>query len=236
MMTLYLKYIAFLALFFSLAGCSTHATKVVYEGDGSGIHNAEPVVGQIVVSDQRGTDSNWLGAIRGGYGNRLKTLRTERSTDQVVDEIYTTALTAAGIYASSEEAPFQLNVDLTKFDCSYYFNREAHAHVNVSLQRRTDSSLVFRKVYKTDLAESGVGAGIFGDVDTLRDLAEQAMNETVDKMLNDSEFEEALGASRYHEDVRLPEKRLEELKSLYERGLISADEYEQKRTEILSTL
>jgi uncharacterized lipoprotein YmbA len=225
-----------LAIVITLAGCSTHSTKITYEGDGGGIERSEPLISQVVVVDKRGTDSDWLGAIRGGYGNRLKTLRTDRSTDVVIDEIYTNALTQAGIYGQNKNAPFQLNVDINKFDCSYYFNREAHAHVSVSLQKRGDSNTFFRKAYKTDLTEPGVGAGIFGDVDTLRDLAEQAMNETIDKMLVDSEFRDALNSGQPAGKDSSTEKRLRKVEELHEQGLISPQEYEAKRDEILSEL
>lgn len=230
------RYIAAFSCFLLISACSTHMTKVEYEGNGQTAGETEPVVGQVVVSDSRGTESNWLGAIRGGYGNRLKTLRTDESTDVMVDRMYTSALGRAGIYSSSDTAPFQLNIQITKFDCSYYFNREAHAHVNVSLKRNLDALVSFEKSYKTDLAESGVGAGIFGDVDTLRDLAEDAMNQTIDKMLGDTEFIEALTSQPTPPEEPSFTARLEELKSVYQQGLITKQEYQEKRNSILSEI
>lgn len=215
-----------------LSGCSTHMTKLEYEGGGVGLNEAHPVVNEVVVSDERGTDSDWLGAIRGGYGNRLKTLRTEKPTDQVVDDIYTNALIKSGLYLESEDAPYSLNVRIDKFDCSYYFNREAHAHVNVSLVDNESSAVRFSKSYKTDEVEGGIGAGIFGNVDTLRNLAETAMNKTVDKTLNDPEFARAL----LPPTESSTEKRLNKLNELLDEGYISEEEYQQKRAEVLSEI
>ncbi len=234
--TRHIGLVATLFYFLLLAGCSTHMSKVEYEGSGAVAGEAEPVIGQVIVSDSRDTDSNWLGAIRGGYGNRLKTLRTEESTDVMVDKMYTSALEKSGIYSSSDSAPFQLNVEITKFDCSYYFNREAHAHVNVSLLRKADAKIAFEKSYKTDLTESGVGAGIFGDVDTLRDLAEEAMNETIDKMLGDSEFMTSLTVQPVVAELPDASARLEDLKAIYQQGLITEEEYKEKRQSILSEM
>ena len=208
-----------------ISGCSTHMTTVEYEGNGENAAVGTPSVGQVVVSDNRGTDGNWLGAIRGGYGNRLKTLRTAESTDLMVDKMYTTALEKAGILDTSDSAPYQLSVQITKFDCSYYFNREAHAHVDVSLKQVSNRAIRFKKSYKTDLTEGGVGAGIFGDVDTLRDLAEEAMNQTIDKMLGDSEFIESLTVQPTATESLDSAARLEELKSIYEQGLLTEEEY-----------
>ena len=143
---------------------------------------------------------------------------------------------AAGIYSSSDTAPYQLNIQITKFDCSYYFNREAHAHVNVSLRGNSDGQTSFEKSYKTDLTEGGVGAGIFGDVDSLRNLAEEAMNQTIDKMLGDSEFIESLARQPAALETYSASERLEEMKSLHQKGLITEKEYQEMRAEILSEI
>lgn len=215
-----------------LSGCSTHMSKVEYEGTGASSHVNSPSINNVVVSDQRGTESNWLGAIRGGYGNVLKTLRTDESTDIIVDKLFTEALSKSGILLDSKDSPYELRVVITKFDCSYYFNREAHAHVEIALVDRRGSLPKFSKAYKSDVTEGGVGAGIFGDVETLRNLAETAMNNTVDKMLNDPEFIEALS----FDDSGEASGRLKELESLYKDGLISEDEYKEKRAIIISEL
>lgn len=218
-----------------LSGCSTHMAKVEYEGSGVNSKGVTPSINEVIVSDDRDTESNWLGAIRGGYGNVLKTLRTEEPTDIVVDKMYTDALMKSGIYDESIDAPYSLKVKITKFDCSYYWNREAHAYVDVSLVDNSTSNIKFSKSYKTDQVDPGAGAGIFGDVDTLRDLAESTMNETVDKMLTDSEFIKSLshtgGGGSSETNIRLLK-----LEALYKEGIITEEEYKEQRNKIISDI
>ena len=237
-----MKYIGILGLgALLLSGCSTHMTKVEYEGAGINSQGVTPSINEVVVSDDRGTDSDWLGAIRGGYGNVLKTLRTEDSTDVVVDRMYTDALVKSGIYTESTDAPYTLKVKITKFDCSYYWNREAHAYVDVSLIDNLTSNAKFSKSYKTDEVEAGAGAGIFGNVDTLRDLAENTMNKTVDKMLADSEFIKSLSSPSTSSmptptsggDINI---RLLKLEALYKEGIITEEEYKEQRYKIISDI
>lgn len=198
-----MKYLIIIACAISfLSGCSTHLTNVEYKGFGVSTVSEESLINNVIVTDKRGTDSDWLGAIRGGYGNRLKTLRTQESTDIVVNKVYTDALIKSNLYTSSKDSPYSLKIEITKFDCSYYFNREAHAHVNILLIDNITSATKFSKTYKTDEVESGFGAGIFGDVDTLRNLAETAMNKTVDKTLTDPEFIEALSSKESNVSVQ----------------------------------
>lgn len=227
------KYWGILTIVVWLAGCSTHKTHLSYEGPGQeSLMINKTTINEVVVSDERGTDSDWLGAIRGGYGNRLKTLRTVTSTDQVIDEIYSDALEQVGVLTDDVSAPYKLRVAVTKFDCSYYFNREAHAHVKIALVRHDNSRVVFSKTYKSDETEAGVGAGIFGDVDTLRNLAETAINNTVDKMLTDDEFLKALDDHASSSNST----RLEDLKRLYDQGLVSESEYEEQKSRVLSEI
>jgi hypothetical protein len=50
-------------------------------------------------------------------------------------------------------------------------------------------------LYQTDNAESGVGAGIFADVNYLAGYAQLTLNETIDKVLDDPNFLHALSSA-----------------------------------------
>jgi hypothetical protein len=76
-------------------------------------------------TDDRGTEPDWLGAIRGGYGNPLKKLRTEKPTSEVVEAAFRDALQTRKMLGSKATSNISIQGSITKFDCSYYFNREA---------------------------------------------------------------------------------------------------------------
>ncbi len=84
-------------------------------------------VGKVV--DSRGTPSNWLGAIRGGYGNPLKKLYTEEDTAKVVAKAFGNALLSRGLLGEVALSKYRIDVTLLKFDTSYYFNKEAHTNL-----------------------------------------------------------------------------------------------------------
>lgn len=79
------------------------------------------IINQIRVIDERETDSNWLGAIRGTFGNVQQSIITETSTDAIVKRMYTDALIKAGLYTDEKDVLYRLLVKLNKFDCSYYW-------------------------------------------------------------------------------------------------------------------
>ena len=171
-------------------GCSTHIETVKYQPtdliSSSASGQGSAVVGPFV--DDRGTNENWLGAIRGGYGNPLKKLYTDRPVSEVVKQAFTDALQTRKLLGDTQNARVEVAGEVIKFDCSYYFNREAHAHVLVKVLSLPSHRVLFSRAYQTDNKEGGWGAGIFGNSDELAQFAQRTQNETVDKVLADPEF------------------------------------------------
>lgn len=225
----------FLAVF--LSGCSSHMMDIKYE---SSYEPVQPNVSEKVyvgeVLDSRGTAPNWLGAIRGGYGNPLKKLYTNDVTSKVVEKAFEGALRTRNLLGPASSSQYRINVKLIKFDTSYYVNKEAHANFTVSLVDKAAEKKVFSRTYKTDNEKSGRAAGIFGDVNSLSSFANDTLNETIDKMLNDQDFIAAIKAPPRINNHRSIAPRLEKLKELKEKGLMSETEYAKKRASIIDEL
>jgi hypothetical protein len=109
-------------------------------------------------TDDRGTDANWLGAIRGGYGNPLKKLYTDRPVSEVVEQAFSDALKARKLLGDRQNAKVEVTGEIIKFDCSYYFNREAHAHLLVKVLSLPSRMLVFFRAPTEPTAKRVVGA------------------------------------------------------------------------------
>jgi hypothetical protein len=178
--------------------CSTHMVPISYVPSSGTPQRIESSGGIRIgkVEDLRGTASNWLGAIRGGYGNPLKKLLTEKPTRDVVADAFRDALRNHGLSDGQTQA-FELNIEIRKLDCSYYFNREAHAHLEVELvSHREPPQALYSRLYREDRTEGGVGAGIFGSVDHLRAFAEATLNGAIEQVFADPAFRRALLGGR----------------------------------------
>jgi len=136
--------------------------------------------------------SDWLGAIRGGFGNRLKTLRLEQPVVSVVGDAFADGLRARNLYAEPGQGKYVLEGTIVKLDCSEYFNLEAHAHLDLRLLDAATRVEVFSSPFRVDQTEAGLGAGIFGSVETLRVLAERTLRELVDRALDDPGLRKSL--------------------------------------------
>jgi hypothetical protein len=126
-------------------GCSTHTFQVKYEPTREVVPaaNATPPATVGSFRDDRGTDSAWLGAIRGGYGNPLKKLYSDQPTTSVVVTALSDALKARKLLAPANEGSVRLDGSIAKLDCSYYFNREAHAHLLLNVVDVKTNATVF---------------------------------------------------------------------------------------------
>lgn len=217
-----------------LWGCSTTKVSMQYEGNPEPDKTISSGIGKIQVKDDRGTDPDWMGAIRGGYGNVLKSLRTERPMAEIIENVYRQAFEEYG-YLDEPNGQVTFVASIEKMDCSYFFNREAHAHIKVSLYNRGNDALLFENRYVTDISEGGVGAGIFGDVETLRDFGEKALNQTVDKSMTDLTFIAALASAGKPIENQAVET-LKKLQELHKQGLISDEEYSINKQKALDSM
>lgn len=224
-----------------LQGCaSTHVVSMSYKPPQQfqPVSGTTPKVRLGIFVDKRGTDSRWVGAIRGGYGNVLKRLVTSEPTADVVQEAFRNALQARAVTVSSSPAAVSVEGEILKLDCSYFFNREAHAHLLVKVISTADNATIYSQIFKSDNREDGVGAGIFGNVEHLAAFEQKTVNETIDKVLADPAFLDALQLKSVKSAAQslAPQDRLRSLERLKADGLITQEEFEIKRAEILKDL
>lgn len=152
---------------------------------------AQPVaVGRF--TDDRGKPANYLGAIRGGFGNPLKNLETERPVSELVTGAFGDALRARGVAVGGSE--LRLVGSIKRLDCNQYVRREAHVELEVAVMDRAGQR-VFARTYNADKVEGAVIAldtGIFASVDELRGVLERTLAEAIDQALDDPSLRGAL--------------------------------------------
>lgn len=177
-----------------VAGCVTDTVSLAYKpaGQAARVSSGTAVsVGSFV--DQRGETSTWIGAVRGGFGNPLKKLETDKPVSTLVQTAFTEGLRARGLLGTGAGA-YQISGVIKKLDCSQYERREAHAIIDVSVFDPSGKQL-FTQTYTADELEGSVVAlnvGVFGSVDRLRAVAEKALTEVVDKALDDTALRNAM--------------------------------------------
>lgn len=174
-----------------LFGCSTTSTTLRYEPTVA--IKIEPDVKPVAIVGaitdiRKEDDPRWFGAIRGGYGNPLKKLVGDTPMNETVARLLSDALKERQLLASGNSATVRIEGTIQALDCNYYFNRDAHAQLQLNLVDAGSGVLLYSQSQKTDNSEVGVGAGVFGDVNHLAEFMQKTLNQTIDKFFADPLF------------------------------------------------
>jgi hypothetical protein len=179
---------------FILAACSTTQTPLDYHPAQRAAAAGTPLVRVGAYSDDRGVDAHFLGAVRGGFGQRLKTLETPAPMSDVIRKAFADGLAARGMLTDAASAPYTLSGSIEKFDCSQYVNREAHGIVRLTLTETGSSRVLMSQTFRVDVvADNGnlFDVGAFASTEDLRSVALKALAQLVDQSLDSNDMKQA---------------------------------------------
>ena len=145
--------------------------------------------------DQREDRSDWLGTIRGGYGNPLKTLHSDRPVPEVIATAFSDGLAARGLLAPAGKQQFDLKVTILEFECNQYVRRDAHANFRVTLLQNGSGRQIYSNEVKIDKLSGSLivlDIGVFASLDDLRDLLLKTLDQAVDEALDNPDFRAAV--------------------------------------------
>ena len=223
-----------------MSGCSPYVPSVRYEPSQQLVVSPgdAPAIAVGNFADNRGTPSNWLGAVRNGYGMPVKKLYTEGATSDVVRAAFVDAFSARGIKESQSPERLVVEGTIIKYDCSTMMNYEAHAEIQVNVVSMPSRVVIYSRNYRTDNTKSGWGGGLYGGFKDLALMAETTLNQTIDKFFADPVFVTAL-ANRPR--VEIASKMtdvatdLRALDNLRKDGLLTDAEFEAEKRRILDS-
>lgn len=174
-----------------LAGCGTTNVQLPYAPTAAVSPVGAPTMGIADVVDQRGEGADWLGAIRGGYGNPVKILRTDRPVRDVVQQAPRDALAARGLLAPAGSQRYDLRLTVYRLSTSRLVRLEADADFGLEVLERASGRMVYEDRVRARQVEGGLIAfdtGIFASVEELRALANRTQNAAIDQLLSKPGF------------------------------------------------
>ncbi len=179
-----------------LSACSTTASDLTYAPIAPVVPQASPEVATVTVADARDEkDPTYIGAIRGGYGNPLKTLTTVQPASEEVKTAFIAALQARGLYGAG--APATLDVTLKQLSGNWYARHEGHTIFTLTLNDKSGRAVFHDDEDVLKIAGSLItfDAGMFASTDDLRAIVELSMNTAIDQALDKPAFRAALSES-----------------------------------------
>ena len=174
------------------AACSTTAADLAYSPSNTPPRSASATIASVAVSDERSEkDPNYVGAIRGGYGNPLKTIVSKQPIPDEVRQAFDNALRARNMLAPSLEPGQSLTVSvrLTKLSANQYAGR--HAAAAFSLQLLRSGQPVYADAVDVENDNGGFFSfdnGILASTDDLRALMDRTLSQAIDQALDKPGF------------------------------------------------
>jgi hypothetical protein len=191
-----LRWIALVAMTFGVVACVTSTVDVGYKPrDTAPPEAARPIVTVGSFQDRRKFESNYLGAIRGGYGNPLKRLTTPIPVSEVVRQSFRDGLAARGLLSQDPAAPYTLSGVVEQYDCNQVGRREAHARILITVTETATRRQVMVEQFRRDKVTGSritFDAGVFASTEDLRAVAADVLQELVDEALDSRSFQEAI--------------------------------------------
>jgi uncharacterized lipoprotein YajG len=191
------RFVAIAVLSLTLSACSTSKGGLRYATPAASTTTTaagSTAIGRF--ADERGEPADWLGAIRGGFGNPLKKIETEQPVADVVQSAFADALRSRGLLAT-EGARTRIEGTIRRLDGDKFARSESNAEIVVRVVDVGAGTTTFERTYVTATIEGSaltLKTGIFASVDELRDLIARTLSQTIDKALDDPELRAALGS------------------------------------------
>ncbi|WP_084420685.1 YajG family lipoprotein [Henriciella litoralis] len=177
------------------ACASSRPVTLAYDTTSVQPYEGSKTVAMGTVIDERGNGTNWLGAIRGGYGNPLKVLETDEPVNNVVADLILEGMKARGMAGSNAKSPFELNFIINTLSSSQYARREAHADIIGILTDRDAGKPVYTAQGTADNVDGSalsMKTGVFADPEELRALLNTTLQQAIDNLLDDPGLRAAL--------------------------------------------
>src|SRR5262249_18624345 len=141
--------------------------------------------------DQRKEEAHRLATIMGGFGNPLKTLDLSRPVKDEVADAFADGLRARGLLAGN--GPFRIELTIRKYDADMLMGSTGRIDLDLAVIDQASQRVVYKDSGKNERSDFHFFAtGVFASMDELQALAQQALDVTVDQMLDKPAFRDAI--------------------------------------------
>lgn len=189
--------VCLLALAGLLASCSTTSqVSLDYVPANNGqVQPGAPEYATRPFSDQRSMGEMDLGTVRTQIGTPLEYVQTRIPVSQVVTNAFGYGLQARGMLTRPRVARYIITGDILDLYCQMLVRPYGYARIRVTVLDGATGEIVHSQVYTAERGSNVYVPGSGTPVPLLRDLVSAALQEAVDKALDDPRLRNRVGRS-----------------------------------------
>jgi hypothetical protein len=147
--------------------------------------------------DMRGYKPNWIGRIRGTFGNSLEKLVVDESVATLVQTQFRDGLLARQFPVVGADAVFEISGVIHKLSSIQYVHVETDVEIEVELRRLPTREATFMHTFSAQAVQASRAYTVQAvesarPVDAIRTLTQNTLRDLVNQALDDPAFREAL--------------------------------------------
>lgn len=176
------------ALALGLAACTASQVSLDYQPSLAQVVKGKPVfsIGRFVNS--RGEEAHYLGVIRTPVGTPLEYIQTRQPVEEIVRNAFTHACAARDMLTANAKSTYVITGEVLEMSCQQLVHPYAYVRLRMNVVKASTGELVFTRIYAGERQSAAYRPGSGSPVPELRELASRALQDAVDRALDDPEF------------------------------------------------
>ncbi len=144
--------------------------------------------------DKRGEQPQTLGHVRLPIGPTVDTIQTRLPVSDVVRNAFGYALESRGMLATDVKGRFILTGEIQDLRSQLLVHPYGYARIRVNVVEATSGRVMFTHVYEGERQSTAYRPGTGSPVPVLRELTSRALQDCVDRALDDTRMRQQIGA------------------------------------------
>lgn len=181
-----------LGLVSTLTGCGSTAVSLDYQPTLSQNIPGPRKVSAGRFADMRQENAYYLGEVRTPIGTPLERINSRTTVDEVVRNAFSHGLAARGMLSAPGSAPYIITGEILELHCDQVVRPAAYVRIRVNVVRASSGQIVFSRIYSGEREGGVYRPGSGSPVPMLRELSSRALQDVVDRALDDRAFRDRL--------------------------------------------
>lgn len=171
-----------------ISSCTVSQISLDYQPSKAQVVKGAPVLSVGRFTNSRGESPKYLGTVRTPIGTPLEYIYTRTPVDDIVKNAFSHACSVRGMLTSTANAKYIITGEVLEMTAQQLVHPYGYARIRMNVVRASTGEMVFTRIYAGERQNAAYRPGSGSPVPALRELVSRALQDAVDRALDDPEF------------------------------------------------